>query len=123
MKAVVTDDVIVDVLKGGDPRVLNPPGAEIYVTLATLSEVHRIAESLAGRETARRAVSELAFLLRILPEPSGERLMSAFNSEMGLPDSRLEASAAAAGIGTVVTLRPEAFRGSKLRAVPPGSPL
>ncbi len=119
MKAVITDDVIIGVLMGGDPGILDPPGAELWVTLPTLSEVYRAAEAAAGGETARRAVSDLAFLLKILPEPSGERLMSAFNSRMRLADSLLAASAEIHGVEAVVTNRPEAFEGTGLRAYTP----
>lgn len=119
MKAAASPDVILGML-GGDRLCAEAAGrAELHITLAALAEIGRAAEAAAGRAAARRAVSELAFAVRFLPEPAGERLLTALNRDMDLQDSILASAAEAAGMDVIITKRPAAFRGCAVKAVTP----
>lgn len=99
MRIAFAEDVLLDVLSGkgrASSELLDAVAegkADGFVMLSTLTAIRRIAAENIGPKKASEIVSELAFILEILPMPQKEDILTSMNSKSDLDAALLMASA------------------------------
>lgn len=128
MKIAFSEDVLMDVLMkrspgyDGSSKLLDAIAdgkAEGCAMLPTFIDINRIATEIADTQKARDIVSEIAFILGVLPVPHEELFLSAFNSKMSLNDAMLSVSAEEGKADVIATNNVDDFKGSNVPAMRP----
>lgn len=128
MKIAFSEAVLMDVLMKRSPEydessklldaIVNGK-AEGCTMLPIFININRIAAEITDTQKARDIVSEIAFILGVLPVPHEELFLSAFNSKMSLNDAILSASAEEGRADIIATNNVNDFKGSNVPAMRP----
>jgi hypothetical protein len=128
MRIAFSEDVLMDILMKRSPgydastklldAIVNGK-AEGCAMLPTFININRMATEHTNAKEARDIVSEIAFILRVLPVPQNELFLSAFNSKMSFDDAMMSVSAEEGKADVIATNNVDDFKGSNVPAMRP----